>query len=400
MNEEKILISVIIPIYNVKDYMEKCIESVINQIYTNLEIILIDDGSTDGSADICDKYARLDHRVKVIHKANGGVMSARKQGALIATGEYIINVDGDDWIEKRWIAEGVQAIKNKHIDLLFMQGLIRDYEKVCVKDKIEVCIGTFMEEEIIDYFIPNMIKQGDYCERGVSSSIVLAMIERKLFQEAILNTSEDVKYGDDGMMVYLLVDRAKKIRVIENYGYHYVKHAGSLMDVYVKHPLNDEYIMYYYKYVVQHFQNEKRKKALIHSFNLFMAEMAVFSGFDKLQKDDSDHLIPYAVVKKGTKIIIYGAGNVGENLMNAINDEYELIAVADSYRYGEIINGKRIINIDEIVNYRFDYIVVAVISASTAREIRKQLVEKGIPYEKIAIMQTGDIPEIFSTLEQ
>lgn len=94
------LISVIVPVYNVEEYLTKCIDSIINQTYTNLEIILVDDGSTDRSLKICNEYLQKDARVKVIHKENGGVTSARKAGLLQAAGEYVTYVDGDDWLER------------------------------------------------------------------------------------------------------------------------------------------------------------------------------------------------------------------------------------------------------------------------------------------------------------
>ena len=93
------ILSVVVPIYNVKDYIDKCIQGILASSYTNIEVILVDDGSTDGSADICDRYAQNDLRTKVIHKKNGGLVSARKAGVAIATGKYVTFVDGDDYID-------------------------------------------------------------------------------------------------------------------------------------------------------------------------------------------------------------------------------------------------------------------------------------------------------------
>ena len=93
------LISVIVPVYNRQAYLDKCIKSILNQTYKNLELILVDDGSSDDSPAICDRYAMQDSRVKVIHKENGGVSSSRNIGVHIATGEYIGFVDSDDWVD-------------------------------------------------------------------------------------------------------------------------------------------------------------------------------------------------------------------------------------------------------------------------------------------------------------
>ena len=97
---QKAIISVIVPVYNVKDYLDECLESIVNQLYTALEIILVDDGSTDGSAEICDNWLKRDSRVRVVHKENGGLSDARNAGMSIATGEYVGFVDGDDKIAK------------------------------------------------------------------------------------------------------------------------------------------------------------------------------------------------------------------------------------------------------------------------------------------------------------
>ena len=98
MNKE--LISIVIPVYNVENYLEKCLNSVINQTYKNLEIIVVNDGSTDKSGDICDKYSEIDKRIKVIHKKNGGLSDARNAGINVAKGKYIGFVDSDDYIDK------------------------------------------------------------------------------------------------------------------------------------------------------------------------------------------------------------------------------------------------------------------------------------------------------------
>ena len=99
------MISIIVPIYNVELYLEKCIESIINQTYKDIEVILINDGSTDKSGIICDKYAKIDDRIIVLHKENGGVSSARNKGLDIAKGDYIAFVDPDDYIEPNMYEE-------------------------------------------------------------------------------------------------------------------------------------------------------------------------------------------------------------------------------------------------------------------------------------------------------
>lgn len=106
------LVSIIVPIYGVEEYLSKCIDSIINQTYKNLEIILVDDGSPDKCPDICDAFEKKDERIKVIHKKNGGLSDARNAGIDTAHGDYIVFVDSDDWIENTMVEHLLFACKN------------------------------------------------------------------------------------------------------------------------------------------------------------------------------------------------------------------------------------------------------------------------------------------------
>ena len=112
------VVSVIVPIYNAQKYLGKCVESILLQTYQNMEILLIDDGSTDGCFDICEKYASEDERIRVIHKPNGGLVSARKAGAKEATGDYVICVDADDWIEPNYIEALMNVQRRTRVEMV------------------------------------------------------------------------------------------------------------------------------------------------------------------------------------------------------------------------------------------------------------------------------------------
>ena len=111
------VISVIIPCYNVEKYIDRCMESVLNQTYRELEIILVDDGSTDRTGNICDRYSQIDARVKVIHKENRGLSSARNAGLDICQGDYIFFVDSDDWISHNMYEKMLSSLKSVNADI-------------------------------------------------------------------------------------------------------------------------------------------------------------------------------------------------------------------------------------------------------------------------------------------
>ena len=118
MIKEPILVSVIVPIYNIDQFLDECISSLLSQSYKNIEIILVNDGSTDNSGSICRKFVKRDKRIVLVEKINGGLISARKSGLLISQGEFISYVDGDDWVEPEFISDLVSGIKNNFVDLV------------------------------------------------------------------------------------------------------------------------------------------------------------------------------------------------------------------------------------------------------------------------------------------
>lgn len=111
------LLSVIVPVYNIENYIEKCIYSILNQTYKNLDIILVDDGSTDTSGIVCDNLAKKDHRIRVIHKQNGGLSDARNKGLDVAKGEYISFIDGDDYIEPDMYFDMMTSMREQQCDI-------------------------------------------------------------------------------------------------------------------------------------------------------------------------------------------------------------------------------------------------------------------------------------------
>ena len=116
------LVTIIIPVYNVEKYLDECIQSVINQTYKNLEILLVDDGSTDSSPDICSKYSMQDNRIRIITKKNGGIASARNKGIEKASGEYVYFLDSDDYIKETAIEELINYMQNNDLDLCYFSA--------------------------------------------------------------------------------------------------------------------------------------------------------------------------------------------------------------------------------------------------------------------------------------
>lgn len=151
------LISVIVPVFNVEDYVGKCLDSIINQTYKNLEIIVINDGSNDGSGKICNNYAKKDERIKVIHQKNGGLSNARNTGINIAKGEYLAFIDSDDWVDGVYLQTLYHDIRQHQCDIAMVKHII-EYQRARIDTSSsseyelepEVCLSKMLYDDDVD----------------------------------------------------------------------------------------------------------------------------------------------------------------------------------------------------------------------------------------------------------
>jgi glycosyltransferase involved in cell wall biosynthesis len=169
LQTENLLISVIVPIYRIDKYLGICIESLINQTYKNLEIILVDDGFPDRCPEICDLYAKKDNRIKVIHKENGGLVSARKTSLLASKGEYVGYVDGDDWVGAGFYEALYTDIITSESDIV-CAGQSRDLFDRSVHFTNSLPSGIYECEKIKDLY-RNMISNGEFYRPGVTTYV-------------------------------------------------------------------------------------------------------------------------------------------------------------------------------------------------------------------------------------
>ncbi len=209
------LVSVIVPVYNVEDYLDRCVESIVGQTYDRLEIFLVDDGTKDNSDKLCDLWAQKDARITVIHKENGGLSSARNVGLAAAQGEYILFVDSDDWIAENLVQKLVAAIEENQADLACC-GLTE------VKDGVETPAPWFAQPTVLD--------RNEALRYLVNNDRLTSHIAPKLYRAYML--SVDLfpigKLFEDIFIVHTLFLRCDKVAVIPDVLYYYFQHTGSI----------------------------------------------------------------------------------------------------------------------------------------------------------------------------
>ncbi|MGI6180371.1 glycosyltransferase family 2 protein [Butyricicoccus intestinisimiae] len=210
-------ISIIIPVYNVESYLDECIQSVIKQSYTNLEILLIDDGSTDKSGEICDSYKIQDDRIKVIHKKNGGLSDARNVGIEAASGSYIGFVDSDDYIDKDMYEVLYRNIIQYNADISMCKARLVDNQKI-IKD-------TFHEDTVQVFDTKKDILQAIYLGHGASIAVPLKLYKKEIFFHIRFPVA---KTYEDAFVSWPIIKNAKRMVLQEISKYNYRQRAGSI----------------------------------------------------------------------------------------------------------------------------------------------------------------------------
>lgn len=215
------LISVIIPIYKVEKYIHKCIDSVINQTYKNIEVLLVDDGSPDDCPQICDDYALKDSRVKTIHKKNGGLSDARNIGIKNSIGKYIAFVDGDDYIDKEYVEELYKAIILNDADLA-----------ICDFDKVDDNYKKINEKHS-SFYNKTIENKEEAIAMSVNGGIRYITCWNKLYNRKLFTniTFPIGKYHEDEFIAHQILYECNRIVTIDKPLYKYVQHNNSIMNI-------------------------------------------------------------------------------------------------------------------------------------------------------------------------
>lgn len=383
------LLSVIVPVYNVEPYLEECLNSILQQTYENLEIILIDDGSTDRSPLICDKYGRLDSRVSVIHQENQGLVGVRKKGISIATGSIVTFVDSDDWIDKDMYEIMVKRMIKAESDVV-TSGLYREYGTYRVCDIEPFEDRDYTGHELDCTIKKRMIETDLFFQSNISIHLYNKLFDRKILLRNVMALPENISVGDDAACIYPCILESKKLSVISRSFYHYRIRNNSTMGL-----ANDSEITKLtnlYQYLLERFKKFPADLELEKQLQLLTVYLLLVTCPGKLASKDTAPLFYYPKIKKDSKIIIYGSGRAGTALMNILQNckEYTVVSWVDKNNENSI---------KDCFTKEYDQIIIAVYVYATYREILENLLELGVPKEKIAKIDLNLITDMSEILD-
>ena len=379
------LVSIIVPIYNTETYLKRCIDSIVSQTYENIEVVLVDDGSTDNSGEICDEYAVQDNRILVIHKNNEGLVRARKDGAIASHGEYILLVDSDDWIDNTTV-EKMMMIQGRYKCDMVQASVVYEKENGTREIFEEIAEGLFHMQEKDNIVLNNLFVDEE--GRGITRvrpNIWGCLYKRKIYLEHQMNVPDHMRRGEDDACYFPLVLSCTTMYLMKYNLYHFYQRGGSMsrsnidfrsyevMDLYKaifpyisSHPAKDELLEGFKKYLLFRMNDH-----FIHSFGM---------GYRRIYE------FPFSDECRGKTIVIYGAGAVGSSYVNWIENEEKDITISmvlDGKKTGYIQGHKITNNVSLLQEKTFDYVVVAVLEENTAKAIIRRIVDNGINHNQI-----------------
>jgi len=378
-NKEKI--SIIVPVYNVIRYLDRCVQSILKQTYRNLEIILVDDGSTDGSAEICDSYADVDSRIKVIHKENGGSTESRNVGLKEATGKYVGFVDSDDWLEPEMYDVLYEAIIKEGADVSVGRFYINhDEDDSYIEAQRSLYSGTFHKSDgVISH---NIIYSDNYDRKGISPNLWDKLFLRERLKQSQFIVDTQTRYAEDDLCIYDYMLHADCVTFVNRPLYHYYQRNGSITKSGDKQYF--EKISLFYNQAKEIFEKHEERDLLMQKLDRYMLEF-VLRGINTSFGFNYGNLVPfyrpeikYLREKNIRKIVLYGAGNVGRDFYYYLKqlDIFSIVAWLDrNYeKYNKL--GMDVRSPEELSkDFDYDVILIAVDSDELASKIKKSLIE-------------------------
>lgn len=395
-------VSVVIPVYNTEKYLCQCLNSVMNQTLADIEIICINDGSTDSCPRILDEYSRKDSRIKVIHKRNEGLVAARKAGAIAATAPFVGYVDSDDWIEPDMYEQLFHIAKEFQVDLIasgyYLEG---SYTTLHYDTVPEGLYGNDRMRYLHNHLIYNL----DQKETGLRGSLCCKLFSAEQLKKVQLKIPDAISIAEDKMCLLTYVLDCNSVYVLREAYYHYRINTNSMA-----HAPNTNYLLCVnevYKYLIQLYQHKKFTGFMRRQAEIYIVELLVMGINSRLGFENSNIMWvdPYWLeqIPLKSRIVLYGGGELGKkykrHLMSRTDINY--IACID-FSYNRFLkNGLsdqqrsefdlKVASPEVLKHLDYDYIVITIKNAKKAQQIKNQLVEYGVDRECIFWFEQREI---------
>ncbi len=379
-------ISVIVPVYNTGNVLNRTLDSILGQTISDIEIICIDDGSTDGSGFILDTYAKKDCRIRVIHKNNEGLVQARKDGVLAARADYLGFVDSDDWIECDMYEKMYMEAQFSEADLV-ATGFYIDSQKKNMYNGIPD--GRYDLSTDRKWLYEGLIINIANSSQGLLPRVWTKLYRRSLFLQTMQDIDVRIRHFEDLCFSYSYFIECNRISIINKCFYHY-----SIILTSMSHAPDDYYfarLNLAYLFLKKKFLKTMYGEVLLPQLDRVISS-AIQSGLNGGAGMGIDGYVQYGFpfdrIRDDRRIVIYGAGTCGKRLLNGLSKKNDkvIVAVLDKKPEKCLIDGYRVLPLHSIKQLDFDRVIIAIRDENIAQEMRENLISLGVEDGKIIWM--------------
>jgi glycosyltransferase involved in cell wall biosynthesis len=376
-----ILVSIVIPVYNSEAFLDKCIQSVTNQSYKNIEIILVDDGSIDSSGEICDNYSSIDDRIKTIHKNNGGLVSSRKAGLKVSTGEYVLYIDGDDWIELNLIENYIDQVLKFNADVVISSHIVNleGREDILMNS---LPSGVYDKDKLNSIVYPKMLYTGNFSQFGVFSYSWGKLYRKEILLKHQLKVDESITIGEDALCLYPTLLDANILVILEQPGYHYRQRADSLIKTLRKIEISK--MQKVYNDLKNIFSDKGVLDIMLPQLQHYLLSLLIINT-EGPNPNDTIILYPFNDIKLEGNLVVYGGGTFGQHIYKKIINckTYNVVAwIDEKHKHYSKLN-LPVTGFTKIKHTQYDVVLIALIDEDNSHKAYLKLIKHGVDANKI-----------------
>ena len=379
------LISVVIPIYNLDAYLYQCIRSIVEQTYKNLEIILVDDGSTDSALEICEFFRKSDRRIRVIAKQNGGLVSARKAGLNATTGKYVFYVDGDDWIEVDCIMQYFKLAIACDCDIV-VGNYKREFLGNFVTVRNLIPPGLYERKQIESEILPYMISHGSFFNHGLRTYSWGKLYKRSAILSLQNNVPEEIMIAEDAALIYPAIYQSQAIYIADIALYNYRQRPNSILKSTSFDIREIDRIAKAFQYLadvldIRHSQYDFRNQ--LQSY--FAAIVTIRTGGFLSSQELYEKFKIFGSIPAGARLALFNSGSFGQHTYKHLqhNGIFGLAGWFDRDFEENNILKMPVINPQELHRFSFDYLIVSSFDPVLHAEVEELFVTQGLDRSKI-----------------
>lgn len=387
------LISVVVPIYNLDAYLYQCVSSIVGQTYKHLEIILVDDGSTDNALEICEYFRKSDTRIQVIAQPNGGLVSARKVGLNASTGRYVFYVDGDDWIEPDCIAQYHRLASTHDADVVvgdYQREFLGNFQTV----RNTIAPGVYDRSRIEQDILPSMISHAPFFGHGLRTYSWGKLYKRSIILDLQNQVPDQVMVAEDAALVYPAIHRSNVVVVANIALCNYRQRPNSIL----KSTQFDDRETERIAAAFQHLASTLHSEASPYGFQrqlqaYFAAIVTIRSGAFLSSVKAYEKFKVFGPIAPGARLAVYNSGSFGQHVYRHLqnNPAFSLVGWYDKDHRENAILRMPVSDPDELGKTAFDHLLVPSFDPALHAEVKALCDKHHLDHAKVRTVSLDDL---------